>query len=75
MIVLGKCPAPKIENQTKVWNDHDKEIASEIPKHCARVYGEGYCARVIEKVGENQYKVRCFQPIEIQPYPPMRQEK
>lgn len=66
MIGAPKCPPPKIENQTTVWNDHDKEVLKEVEGHCERIYGDGYCLKVIKKTGENSYQVLCFIPVTIQ---------
>lgn len=66
MIPQPACPVPKIENKTSVWNDHDKEILNEVQKHCKRIYTEDYCVKVIEKTGENSYRVTCFIPIRVQ---------
>jgi len=57
-----KCPPPKIENSTKVWEQHDKMVLEEAQKNCKRFYGDNYCIKVIEKTGENAYRVTCFIP-------------
>lgn len=69
------CPKPKIENVSKDWTSHDEEVSAEVAKHCKRVYGDDYCARVIKKTGDNSYQVICFIPIRIQPYPPIKGDK
>lgn len=66
MIPAPKCPPPKIDNQTEVWNDHDKEVQKEVEGHCEKIYGEGYCVKMIRKTGENSYQVLCYSPIKVQ---------
>jgi len=62
MITLQACPVPKIENKTEQWTQHDAEVLKQAQDHCKRFYGEGHCIRVIEKTGENSYKVLCYLP-------------
>lgn len=55
-----ECPKPKIENVTKQWNDHDKQVQNEAEKQCKVFYGEDYCIRIIKKTGDNSYQVLCY---------------
>lgn len=58
------CQKPMIVDKTKTWNLHDEKLVEQVSNNCKRIYGPEYCARVIEKVGENNYHIRCFNPKE-----------
>lgn len=61
MITQSNCPQPHIENKTKEWTQHDKDIMAQAEKHCKVFYGKDYCIRVINKLADGSYQVLCFE--------------
>ena len=55
----GDCPATKIDNWTKVWNEQDQKTLDGAKIRCGQIYPDAPCVKFFRKKDDTTYNVIC----------------
>lgn len=59
LALASQCPKTLIVDNTKTWNENDKEVLETAKVRCSKIYPDSPCVKKFIKKSDTNYNVVC----------------